>query len=182
MSIKKQNPRQKQEFQIVKATIGDCNEIYGILLNCSDWLSQKGINQWKTPYPKDIFKKDIEKGAVYAFRKKNGEYLGTVSLLSKKPHYYPKDLFSDPTSAWYVCRLALQRSAMGQGLGAKMLKLVEAEALSKGINTLRLDVVQENPFLEQYYARAGYKKVKEDFIFGEKSVFMEKQIAEKVEQ
>ncbi len=161
-------------LQMRKAKNRDFEVLYKILAECSSWLGKKGINQWQKLYPEDIFRKDIENGYVYVFEKRNGEIVGTVSLPSKRPFYYPDNIFMDDKKSWYVCRLAVNRDFKGAGFGEEMMRMVEEESNSNDVDVLRLDVVKENDFLEAYYAKGGFKKVGEDSIFDTPTVFMEK--------
>lgn len=164
-----------KKLSIKKAKTEDFNVLYEILKDCSLWLGEKNINQWQKLYPEKIFKKDIMSGYVYYFESE-GQIVGTVSLPSKKPFYYPKEIFSDTQKSWYICRLAVSRKFNGQGIGAQILKEIEEEAKKKGVKVLRLDVVKDNPFLSSYYEKHGFNTILEADVFDAPSVFMEKKI------
>jgi hypothetical protein len=162
-------------IEIVKATEDDIDDIYNIIVECTYWLNDIEIKQWRTVYPRERFEKDTKKGVVYKFiMSRNG--FGTVTLYEDQPAYYPINIFEHKTNTWYICRLAISRNTKYRGMGSNCMKLIEELALSKEIVCLRLDVTKLNPFLGAYYHNLSYKSIAEAEIFGEDTLFMEKSI------
>lgn len=54
--------------------------------------------------------------------------------------------------------IAVHPQAQGQGLGARLLALFEAESLSRGAATGFLEVSAANPTAQRLYARAGWRE------------------------
>jgi len=125
----------------------DSEKLYGLLLEASAWLRGKGLRQWNPVYPRERFPREIEAGHVWhwAF---GGEPIATVTLLERRPEYYPRGIWEDGLRAWYVCRFTVSRTLAGRRIGERLLEVLEADAVDKGVRVLRLDVVSSNPFLE----------------------------------
>jgi len=63
--------------------------------------------------------------------------------------------------AAYVHSLTIKRKFAGQGLGALFLRKIEDKLRSEGIFKFRLDCMQSNVGLCNYYEGQGFKKVGE---------------------
>lgn len=160
-------------MKLLIANKSQLDTLYSIVVECSQWLKEKQINQWSTVYPKNRFIKELEEGKVFYFLD-NSCIIGTVTLLDKNPDYFPNRVFYSKKSGLYICRLALKRSLTGTGYGKKMLLLIEKEAKRRAVHFLRLDCVESNPFLEKYYKNAGFDVMHRTEINSIPSVFMEK--------
>lgn len=69
-----------------------------------------------------------------------------------------------PLQLW---RLYLGQHFIGQGLGARLMQAVHAEARARGAQTLWLGVYDRNVRAVQFYERAGFAQVGTDqFLFG----------------
>ncbi|MFX1258307.1 MAG: GNAT family N-acetyltransferase [Promethearchaeota archaeon] len=160
---------------MLKAKEDLLNDLYNIIIECSQCLKLKGINQWNPPYPKSLFLKDIKNGSIFYF-KKDDEIVSTVTIYDRKPLYYPKDIWNDTYKCWYISRLAVSRKYKNKNYGRKILFEIETQAVEYGKERLRLDLIQSNPFLKKYYLNQGFKACYETEIFGQKVIFMEKHL------
>jgi ribosomal protein S18 acetylase RimI-like enzyme len=152
--------------------------LYTILRDASAWLRERGIDQWRTPYPEARFRAEVVAGMVFGFVAGDA-LLGTITASATRPSYYPPGLWDTPDAgapAWYLTRLAVAHTAHGRGAGTAILVAVERMARSSGIVRLRLDVAGENAVLRAYYERHGFAAVAEAMIFGEPATAMEKQL------
>lgn len=61
----------------------------------------------------------------------------------------------------YLSDLQLSASMQGQGIGTRILKIIEKYVLKKGYLQIKLRVFPDNPAL-QLYTRLGYQKVELD--------------------
>ena len=114
----------KDKIIMKKAHIKDFDKIYGIVLECAEWLKSKGIKQWNPPYPKDKFKKDISDRNVFQFI--NGKkIIGTVTLSKRKPYYYPKELWNSDANILYLTKFAVPRKLKNLGIGKRLLEEIE---------------------------------------------------------
>ena len=160
----------------LQATLDDAEELYGLLLEASAWLRQKGLRQWNPEYPRQRFVREIDEGHVWYWAA-DGEAIGTTTLLEDRPEYYPKGVWEDGVRTWYVCRFAVSRKLAGQRVGEQLLARLETDAAAAGVRALRLDVASSNPFLETYYVARGFKRCQTAEVLGERCVFLEKAIS-----
>ena len=134
--------KNKNDYKLIKVKLKEFKIAYGIILECSEWLKSKGINQWNPPYPENLFKKDVLGGNVYLF-------------------YYPKKLKLQNRNEIYICRLAVPRKFKGNGIGKKLLDEAENLCMSKNIRKIKLDIARHHKFLKDYYINAGFTPVEE---------------------
>lgn len=162
-------------MKMIQATKKDTDRLYAIIKECAEWLKSKNILQWNPPYPKKLFSKDVESGTVFCF-KDNNELIGTATLLTEKPFYYPREIWNDEVSTWYLCRFAVSRDLKNTGAGEEIISVIENGAKQLGIEVIRMDIVKTNSFLEKYYTRLGYNNVDEVVLYKTPSILMEKQL------
>lgn len=160
---------------MIQATEKDIDRLYGIIEECADWLQSKSVQQWNPVYPKKLFFKDVERGAVFYFTD-GEEVIGTATLFEEKPFYYPEDVWNDKAKVWYLCRFAVPRKLKAKKVGEKIIEEIENKAKQRGIEWIRMDVVKANPFLESYYSKFGYERVSEVMLKDTPSILMQKRI------
>ncbi len=79
----------------------------------------------------------------------HGEVAGAFKLNEKDLHW------DDDGTALYVHAFAVNRRFKGQNIGQAMLDWAAGEGRRRGKRFLRLDCMNENPRLKQYYIEAG---------------------------
>ena len=158
-----------------KAQLKDFKKVYGIILECTAWLRAKNINQWYPAYPKNLFEKDIKDGKVYYFISEN-KLIGTVTLSTKKPFYYPKNVWKSSSKIWYLTKLAVPRKLKNKEIGKRLLMQIEKKAKALKIKRLRLDIIKSNKRLRKYYNDKGFKNFRYVTIKETPSLLMEKEI------
>jgi ribosomal protein S18 acetylase RimI-like enzyme len=161
------------------ATVAGAEEadpLYAILSERTAWLAERGIAQWPSPYPRDLFDADIANGWVLVLRREGSRLVGTATVYPRAPAYYPRELPPD-AFARYICRLAVGVAFQGQQLGREALRLLAADQASRGARRLRLDVVAANPFLERYYRASGFEVILRAPISGTPSLFMQRDLS-----
>ena len=162
---------------MIRATEHDIDRVYGIIEECSEWLRKRGVRQWNPVYPRDLFSRDVKRGAVYYFM--DGDSLvGTATICDKRPSYYPTNVWADESRVWFLCRFAVARRLKGNKFGARILDQLETKAARHGIEWIRMDVTKSNPFLESYYSALGYQRAGEVILANTPSILMEKRIGE----
>lgn len=158
------------------ARASDLDDVYALLPEASEFLRERGIAQWRVPYPRERFARDVASGAVWYWRAESA-VAATLTVSSSRPDYYEGDLWLDPKDAWYLTRFAVARRFARRGIGAKVLDQVAIEAAASGVQALRLDVNATNPFLERYYLEHDFRRVAAAQIRGEPSVLLERECA-----
>ncbi|MCZ7417691.1 GNAT family N-acetyltransferase [Streptomyces sp. WMMC897] len=138
----------------------DLTTVEGLLTGASEWLASRGIDQWQYPPHRDRIQAAIEAGTVYLIeRVPGGEAVATLQLdgFADPEFWGPGD---DPGEALYVHRMAVRRSAAGEGLGDGMLDWAAERAAREGKRWLRLDAWKDNAGLHAFYKRAGFHIVR----------------------
>lgn len=92
----------------------------------------------------------LTQNAVFvAFR--GGEPVGIMGLARQRS--------SKMTHRATIIMVYVRKSERGSGLAAKLLRTIEAFALSQGIQQLELTVSGENSVAQRFYRRAGYTDI-----------------------
>lgn len=122
------------------------------------WMDAKKLRHWNyyrylELFPLSYFKRRQAEGLFYACKNDKGALVGAVALLPNDPNWPD----GDRAAAYYIHNLATDPSAKGVGL--EMMRLIRDKATSDGKQFLRLDCDEESAFLNEYYARLGYRPV-----------------------
>lgn len=153
----------------------DLTDVYCLLREASAWLRAHGSAQWNPVYPIDRFARDVDEGHVW-YWKSGADPLATVTLLPRRPDYYPAGVWDDEIPAWYVCRFTVTRALAGRRVGESLLRQLELDAADGCLQALRLDVVAASPYLERYYLAQGFNNRGTVEIKGERSILLEKRV------
>lgn len=137
---------------IVRAEVEDFEQVASLLEEARAWLHARGIQQWVTPYPRELVAQEIERGEVY-LAYIDGELAGTLTLQWSDEETWGK--VAD--DAGYVHRLVTRRKFAARGLGLRLLRWAEETAASGGKKFLRLDCWAGNAVLCCYYESAGFQ-------------------------
>lgn len=115
------------------------------------WQQERGIEQWS---PGDVplaqFEQQAEAGRWYLLRAT--EPLAAVRLLRDDPLFWDEQT---ERTAMYLHGLVASRTAP-PGTGAALLRWAESEAAREGCEVVRLDCLESNDALRQYYEQQGY--------------------------
>lgn len=146
------------DLTIRPARADELSTVEGLLIDASEWLASRGIDQWQYPPHRDRIIRAIERGECYlAFR--DGAAVGTIQVDDyADPEFWTAD--DQPESALYIHRMAVCRSAGGQDLGSEMLAWAARLATDAGKPLLRLDAWKSNPGLHCYYEGQGFRLVR----------------------
>lgn len=156
----KENP---VSLEIVRARSSDLAIIWGIIEECSQWLSIQNINHWTRYYTEEMVSKMIEKKEVYVGLN-NNEAISTITLDNIPPKYYSEpgyeDRFTNPDeSAIYITAVAVLPAKQKQGFAGQLLDFAEDKARKAGTKWLRLDCRAEVPGLVTFYEKRGFNKL-----------------------
>jgi len=146
----------KEEFKIRLADLSDLQRVLSILDNAAKWLFEIGIkNQW---LPGEVFEYqdyylDAIKNKELYVAKKDHKVIATFLLRGSD-----KDIWKDETvDAAYIHHLAIDRNTSISGFGGKLLAWAETYVKSEGKKKIRLDCIQSNKKLNDYYLSKAYK-------------------------
>lgn len=125
-----------------------------LLLDASGWLASRGIDQWRGSPRREKILAAIARGECF-LAQTDGAIVGTITIddLADSDFWSDDDL---PTTALYVHRLAVARSAAGRGLGGMLLDWAATRARETGKPWLRLDAWKTNLALHRYYRSQGF--------------------------
>lgn len=118
------------------------------------WLVDQGVAQWN---PGEVCLEEI-RGQIA-----DGEWfvVRQAVVVAGLRLLWSDDVMwgHQPPDAVYVHGLVIDRRLAGHGLGAVLLEWVQEQALAADRLHLRLDCVENNHALRNYYARAGFQEV-----------------------
>lgn len=167
-------------MELRQAEIHEGDKLYGWILQWAAWFARKGVEQWNPLYPKRLFVKELTDGSVHCLGRAD-DAVGMVTIFSAPPFYHPKDVW-DEEPAWYLSRVVIPKERSGTGVGADLMKAVEAAAQAQGRRRLRIDVVRTNPALIEIWKGFGFHVVKDALIRGTDCAFMEKTLQPTVKE
>jgi GNAT superfamily N-acetyltransferase len=128
-----------------------------ILVSAADWLTSKGIRQWTTAYPKELYLACQGKGWHYGLMSE-GQLAVILTLSSEIPSEWA-DYFGT-TPVWWLSKLATAPGYRGRGLGALAVRHAISALSSQGADRLCLDCVHSKGFLVDFYRGFGFTTVK----------------------
>lgn len=152
------------------------SEVLGLLDASASWLRKQGIGgQWPSsftdPSPTDVPRDRPEElrryaaaGQLWVFRDQGyGRAAVATVVVTHWPdldfaHYWPcghAGLFN----ARYLCRMTVDRSVRGQGVGAVVVDFAGWMARCAGVEFLRLDCSKTNVRLHEHYRSLGFAQV-----------------------
>lgn len=135
--------------QMRRAGPREIGDVLGVLDEAAAWLGEQGVQQWPPRFQREWVEPAVLAGDTW-LAVDGGHVLATVTLDRAD------ELWADrPAPAAYLHRLAVRRAAAG--LGARILDWAAATAASEGHRFLRLDCVESNRRLRDYYEAAGFR-------------------------
>ena len=165
-----------KSLDIRLAELNDLGDILDILDKAAIWMFEKGItNQW---IPGEVFKYDhyykdaIEQGHLYVATS-HEQAVGTVLI-----RWSDDDIWDDGCkSSGYIHHLAVDRCTSIQELGHKILAWSESKIIESDKSKVRLDCIESNTRLNEYYLERGYNFVKTfEYYDGDKGNLYEKSV------
>lgn len=142
------------------ATPAELGVVEELLIEASEWLASRRIDQWQYPPHRDRIQSALELGTVYLVcRDPEGEAVGTFQLDGfADPEFW--EAADEPSQALYLHRMAVRRSAAGSGLGSLILDWAASQANRQGKRWLRLDAWKDNAGLHVFYERENFQLVR----------------------
>ena len=119
------------------------------------WLVSLGLLQWE---PGEVSLEEIRsqvKRRQWWVLESDDRLRGALRVLKEDPDAWGEQA----EAALYVHGLVIARDEAGAGLGAGLLRWVEALAVGRGARLVRLDCVEGNQQLRAYYKDQGFAEV-----------------------
>ena len=145
-------------MEIRAATICDLECIISILDSAREYQRLSGFNQWIDGYPsKGNVVKDIEAGGAMVIMAEK-DVVGYAFLAIGDVAYEKLgDIWRFEGNYGVVHRLALSADVRGKGHSTEVLKLIENEYISSGINIIRVDTGRDNRIMQRIMEKNGYE-------------------------
>jgi GNAT superfamily N-acetyltransferase len=150
------------DVKIEQATVTDAEALLAMRERLSAWLALRDVVQWQPgSLSAERIREQIAAGSVYVGRLR-GQLVGSATITDEDPHIWG----NDSTKAGYVHRLMVDRRWAHRGFGAELLTWAEEYCRANAKTHVRLDCVEINTTLIEYYRNAGYKEVRRLVIEG----------------
>lgn len=126
---------------------------HGILVSAADWLTAKGIRQWTTAYPKELYRSHQAKGWNYALLS-DGQLAAILTLSYEATTDWRHCVGAEPV--WWLSKLATAPTHRGRGLGARAVREALGVLAAKGAHRAYLDCVHGSGALVAFYEGLGF--------------------------
>ncbi|HDR7793973.1 TPA: GNAT family N-acetyltransferase [Bacillus luti] len=148
-------------YIIRMATEKESDSIITLLKEVAQWLQKKEVNQWQYLLGEeatDEILEGIREKYTYVVMKED-EMVGTVTVSSKQ-NEWDKRIFGkeEVSNSLYIHRFAVKREYKGNGIGEWILRWIE-ENVQRDKEYLKLDCVQHNRTLNDFYKKSGFEYV-----------------------
>lgn len=140
------------------ADINEIDEVKALLKEAAEWLKERKIQQWsyllEGGEDEEIIR-SIQAGNTYVMKIENVA-VGTFTL-AEEQNEWDQDIWGKlDDQAAYLHRFAVKQTFIGSGIGAEMLVWMEKLLQEQHIPLLRLDCVEHNVKLNEFYQRNGF--------------------------
>jgi len=145
---------------VSRAEESDTADVMSLLVRTAEWLRSQGSTQWSALLSGEDHHntaRSIANGDVYLFKER--ETLAGIVTLLRYPSEWDVRLWGEDghEGAVYLHRLAINRAYGGRRLGQHMLQWVHTGIRFDGKDRVRLDCIESNPLLNDFYKGCGYR-------------------------
>jgi GNAT superfamily N-acetyltransferase len=132
--------------------------VESLLIEVSEWLASRGIDQWQFPPHRDRITSALHRGEVF-LAEVEGRPIATLQVDDHAdPEFWTEE--DEPGDALYVHRMAVTRECAGAGIGSTLLDWASERAAGAGKSWLRLDAWKDNSDLHRYYHSHGFTLIR----------------------
>lgn len=133
--------------------------IMEIIKKIIEQMKENNINQWDENYPnKDIFSKDIYEQNLYVFDEEN-QIKGFVVLNEEVHQEYNKLNWRSEKKFKVIHRMGIDPKYKRQGIGEKIFKYIETEAIKLGYEYIKVDTYSKNLPMINLIKKKGYVEI-----------------------
>lgn len=141
------------EVNVSRALVEDLPNVLRLWLEAAEWLSNKGIYQWKpNSFTHDTVQEHFQRTELYV-AKLNDVVIGSFSI-QWSDEFIWQDRNDD--NSGYIHRLVIGREFKGRSLGINLLATAEEYIKLAGKKSAKLDCMADNERLNNFYLDAGY--------------------------
>jgi GNAT superfamily N-acetyltransferase len=137
---------------------GDVDSAVAILDAASEWLLERGIRQWVTAYPRELYRQAQERGEVFGLFE-DSRLIAVVTLTGAPPEW--SDELRGQDANW-ISKLAVAPNYHGRGLGRRMAEEALDQLRRQGAQQAWLDC-RKGP-LVAFYESLGFEQVTAEVI------------------
>lgn len=148
-----------------QATEKERQLIFNIILDGKQQLSDAGIDQWQTEYPKmSVIDQDIAKGQAFIFDSEDHETVGTAAIIKAPDEAYDAMTgeWSDTTAQYMsIHRVAIYSHHKGKGYASRLFEALfnYIEQHHPEITSIRIDTHQDNDKMQYLIKKVGFEEV-----------------------
>ena len=139
------------------ATLADVPQIMQLIAEVVPAMITLGNFQWDSTYPNaQVFEKDIALNQLWV-ADVDGAIAGVSAITTDQEPEYADVGWDINETAIVTHRLAVSQNYRGRGIAAALLMQAEKEAITRGINFLRIDTNTTNQATQKLFPKLGYK-------------------------
>jgi ribosomal protein S18 acetylase RimI-like enzyme len=131
----------------------DVDAAVAILDAAAEWLLARGIRQWTTTYPRELYQQSQDRGEHFGLF--DGDRLLAIVTVTSAPSEWQTEL-SGPDVRW-ITKLAVAPGCHGRGLGRRLAEKVLEQLRREGAGGAWLDC--RNGPLVAFYESLGFERV-----------------------
>lgn len=138
----------------------DIEAICDLIKSAIAGMENNGIFQWDHQYPtKDDFLIDIKKSQLFVGEIEN-DIAVVFAVNNECDEQYQNGEWKYPDCEYRVIhRLCVNPKFQNRGIAGAALNHIENELHQNGVESIRLDVFNNNPYALSLYQKYGYEKV-----------------------
>lgn len=141
-------------MRVEQAELSDDAVVASVLQEAAAWLEGGGRPLWSSQdVGNERVQIDTAHGRYFVARSNGGEVVGVVRIDLEDPVFWPE---IESGNAAFVHKLAVRRSAAGEGVSTTLLDFARAHTARLGRPFLRLDCVADRAALRGLYERFGF--------------------------
>jgi len=146
---------------IRRARASDLDEIAALVRRAVADMHQRGNDQWGEDYPaRAHYADDIGRGELWCVTDgADGAILGVGAMVCRHEPDYATVPFTCPEPAVSMHRVAVEPSAMRQGVAGLLFSKFEEEGRRLGVQALRIDTYSLNDRMQALVLKEGFSFV-----------------------
>jgi ribosomal protein S18 acetylase RimI-like enzyme len=149
-------------------TVNELEECWKLIYKVSIYMHENlGFSNWYPPTSFDQFSSRFQEDEVFTVIHES-KSIGTF-IISEKDKSYPEPIWDSVSEAIVLTKLTVAPEYQSRGIGDLCLAYVNFLGKIKNKKKVLLDALGNNPKLNDFYLRNGYKSMKERVIVTSRS-------------
>lgn len=135
----------------------EVSQMFHMILKRMEWMDEKGIEQWNVTkydeiFPLSYYEEECLKGEIFVLYDTLDQEIVAAAILKEEDENW-----QDNVQALYLHNFVAKIGE--KGVGSIFINLAEEYAKEKGKEFFRLDSIENNEPLSQYYETQGFLPV-----------------------